>query len=86
MLLLAGADTFWIDYTRQNGAWIWKDGDTAIDQELINTDEFDNQPDSVGECSVVKRGNGTYKMLKTDCKEDHTFLCMTPPPLHEYLA
>ena len=81
VLLPAEADTFWIDYTRQNGTWLWKDGETVIDQELINTDEFENQTDSVGDCSVVKGGDGAYKILKTDCLEEHNFLCITPAPL-----
>ena len=59
--------TAWVQYTLVEGVWQWLDGTTDVDTELLNMEEFNNQPDSDGECSAVKLQDNQFKLLKVDC-------------------
>ena len=75
-----GNGTFWVDYKLNGKTWEWKDGDSSVDRELLDMNEFDSQDDSVGECSYVKVEGTNHVLVKANCTEEHLTLCVGPDP------
>ena len=66
----------WVGYSSTSEGWSWRDGSTDVDTNILDMEDFNNQNDSIGACSVVKEENGVFKLLKEDCDAKHLVYCI----------